>query len=76
VPDRVDELRRKLAELEARVRGAMARGDADADALRYDEEVRRDMARYVGEAEVERYFNLFAAATDYRGVRFYLERNP
>lgn len=76
VPDRVAQLRRKLGELEARVRGAMARGDADEDALRYDEEVRRDMAQYVGEAEVERYFNLFAAATDYRGVRFYLERNP
>ena len=75
VPDRVDQMRRTLADLEARVRGAMARGEADEDALRYDREVRDEMARYVGKAEVERYFNLFAAATDYAGVRFYLERN-
>lgn len=76
VPDRVDQLRRKLAGLEARVRAAMARGDAAEDALRYDREVREEMAPYVGKAEVDRYFNLFAAATDYAGVRFYLERNP
>ncbi|HSW29951.1 MAG TPA: MBL fold metallo-hydrolase [Longimicrobiales bacterium] len=76
VPDRVDQMRRKLAELEARVRGAMASGDAAEDQLRYDREVREEMAQYVGKDEVERYFNLFAAATDYAGVRFYLERNP
>ncbi|NJD20300.1 MAG: MBL fold metallo-hydrolase [Gemmatimonadetes bacterium] len=74
-PDRVDQLRRKLALLEARVRGAMARGDAEEDALRYEREVREEMAPYVGEAEVDRYFNLFSAANDYRGVRCYLERN-
>ncbi len=76
VPDRVAQLRGRLAALEARVRGAMARGDAAEDQHRYDREVREEMARYVGKAEVERYFNLFAATTDYAGVRFYLERNP
>lgn len=76
VPDRVAELRRKLAELEARVRGAMAKGDAAEDQLRYDREVRDEMAAHVGRAEAERYFSLFAPATDYAGVRFYLERNP
>ena len=76
VQDRVDQMRRRLLGLEARVRGAMARGDAAEDALRYDLEVRQEMAQYVGKDEVERYFNLFAAATDYAGVQFYLERNP
>ena len=75
VPDRVEQLRGKLAALEARVRGAMARGD-DADALRYEREVREEMAPHLGTSEVMRYFDMFAAATDYAGVRFYLERNP
>lgn len=76
VPDRVAQLRRKLAELEARVRGAMARGDAAEDQIRYDREVRDEMAAHVGKPEAERYFSLFAPAIDYAGVRFYLERNP
>jgi len=76
VQDRVDQMRRTLAALEARVRSAMARGNAAEDQLRYDREVRDEMAQHLGRAEVERYFNLFAAATDYAGVRFYLERNP
>lgn len=75
VPDRVAQLRGKLAELEARVRRAMAAGDDD-DARRYDREVRDALAPYLGRDEVERYFDMFTAATDYAGVRFYLERNP
>jgi len=54
----------------------MAKGDAAEDQLRYDREVRDEMAAYVGRSEAERYFSLFAPAIDYAGVRFYLERNP
>jgi len=75
VPDRVEQLRRKLGELEARVRGALARDDAD-DAVRYDREVRDELAPFLGDGEVQRYFDVFTALNDYAGVRFYLERNP
>lgn len=75
VPARVAQLRERLSALEARVRGAMARGDAE-DALRYDREVRDELAPFRGREEVERYFDMFTAANDYAGVRFYLERNP
>ena len=75
VPARVAQLRERLAALEARVRSAMARGDAD-DALRYDREVRDEFAPYLGREGVERYFDMFTAANDYAGVRFYLKRNP
>lgn len=75
VPGRVAQLRSRLAALERRVRDAMARGD-DEDAGRYDREVRDELAPFLGRDEVERYFDMFTAATDYAGVRFYLERNP
>lgn len=75
VPGRVTQLRERLAALEARVRAAMARGD-DADAARYDAEVRDELAPHLGREEVDRYFDMFTAATDWAGVKFYLERNP
>lgn len=75
VPARVLQLRERLAALEARVRDAMARGDL-ADAERYDEEVRRELAPFRGKEAVDRYFDMFTAAMDWAGVRFYLERNP
>lgn len=75
VAERVAQLRGRLAGLERRVREAMARGD-DADAARYDREVRDGLAPFLGREEVERYFDMFNAATDWTGVRFYLERNP
>jgi len=76
VQARVSQLRQRLEALEARVRGAMARGDADEDARRYDRDVRDELAPYLREGEARRYFEVFAPATDYAGVRFYLERNP
>jgi glyoxylase-like metal-dependent hydrolase (beta-lactamase superfamily II) len=75
VPGRIAQLREGLSRLEVRVRDAMARGDED-DARRYDREVRDALAPFLGRDEVERYFDMFTAATDYSGVRFYLERNP
>lgn len=75
VPDRVRQLREALAALEARVRKAMAEGDDD-DAQRYDQEVRESLAPFHGREAVDRYFDMFTAATDWAGVKFYLERNP
>lgn len=74
VAGRAGELARRLDVLETRVRSAMDRGDAD-DAGRYDREVRDELAPFVGRDEVERYFDMFTAATDWAGVRFYAERN-
>lgn len=75
VPDRVRQMKERLHALERRVRDAMARGE-DAAARRYDREVREEMAPFLGREEVERYFDMFTAATDWAGVKFYLERNP
>lgn len=75
VPGRIGQLREGLLSLERRVRDARARGNEEDDALRYDREVRERLAPFVGRAEVERYFDMFTAATDWAGVRFYLERN-
>jgi glyoxylase-like metal-dependent hydrolase (beta-lactamase superfamily II) len=75
VPNRVRQLREGLAGLEARVRAAVARGDED-DALRYDEEVRDGLAPFLGREAVDRYFGMFTAASDWAGVKFYLDRNP
>lgn len=75
VPGRARQLRERLDALEARVRAALARGD-DGDARRYDEEVREKLAPFLGREEVDRYFDMFTAATDWAGVKFYLERNP
>ena len=74
VADRVEQLRTRLDALEARVRRAMESGDDD-DAARFDEEVRAELAAYLPEGRVDRYFETFSAATDWAGVRFYLERN-
>jgi len=76
VAARVSQLRQRLEALEARVRDAMGRGDADADAVRYDEEIRDELAPYLTQGEAQRYFDVFKVSNDYAGVRFYLERNP
>ena len=76
VTARVAQLRERLEALEARVRDAMARGEAEADVGRYDREIRDELAPYLAEGEVRRYFDVFKVANDYAGVRFYLERNP
>lgn len=75
VPGRVRQLRERLQDLERRVRAAVAGGDIE-DAERYEEEVRLRLAPVRGRDEVDRYFDLFPAATDWAGVRFYVERNP
>jgi glyoxylase-like metal-dependent hydrolase (beta-lactamase superfamily II) len=76
VEERRDQLEARLAALEARVRAALEAGDEEEDAARFEEEVREELAPYMGREEVDRYFDMFSAATDWAGVAFYLKRNP
>ena len=39
-------------------------------------EVREELAPFMGEDRVNRYFDMFPAATDWAGVAFYVKRNP
>jgi glyoxylase-like metal-dependent hydrolase (beta-lactamase superfamily II) len=75
---RAAELRTALGELAGRVRAALEAGKAEveADAERYEEEVRARLAEHLPRARVDRYFDTFAAATDYAGMRRFVERNP
>lgn len=74
VEQRRAQLAARLDALESRVRAALAAGD-DSDAKRFDEEVREELAPYVGQQRVDRYFDMFSAAVDWAGVAFFLERN-
>lgn len=65
----------RLAALEARVRAALEAGDEETDAARFEEEVREELAPFMGREQVDRYFDMFSAATDWAGVAFYLKRN-
>src|SRR5690606_4495640 len=69
------ELDERLAALEARVRAALEDGD-EQDAARFDHEVREELAPHMGREQVDRYFDMFSAATDWEGVAFYVNRNP
>ncbi len=68
-------LQERLDALEARVRVALRAGDSD-DAARYERQVRDELESWARRERVDRYFDTFSAATDWAGVRFYLERNP
>jgi hypothetical protein len=52
----------------------MKTGDLE-DAERFDAEVREELAPFMGEERVNRYFDMFPAATDWAGMAFYLKRN-
>jgi glyoxylase-like metal-dependent hydrolase (beta-lactamase superfamily II) len=69
------QLSERLGELEARVRIALETGD-ESDAARFEAEVRHELAPFMGENRVNRYFDMFPAATDWAGVAFYVKRNP
>ena len=75
VPERIAQLREGLASVERRVRDAVARDDLD-DAQRYDREVRERLSPFREPGRVDEYFDMFTAATDWAGVKFYVERNP
>ena len=74
VPDRVRQLRERLAAVEARVRRAVAEGDLETRRATSGRCARS--WRPPGPGEVDRYFDMFTAATDWAGVKFYVERNP
>ena len=73
VEDRREQLAERLAKLEARVRAALALGD-EHDALDYEEEVREEISAHRPRELVDRYFDVFPAATDWAGVRRYIEK--
>ncbi|GIT51206.1 MAG: MBL fold metallo-hydrolase [Gemmatimonadota bacterium] len=75
VDGRCSELQDCLNELEARVRIGLANGD-DEDAQRFGNEVREELAKYMGPERAIRYFEMFSASIDWEGVAFYLKRNP
>ena len=68
------QLDERLRALAVRVRAAMEAGDLE-DAERFDAEVREELSPFMGEERVNRYFDMFPAATDWAGVAFYLKRN-
>jgi hypothetical protein len=76
VEQRREQLRSRLEALEARVRVAIEVGDEEQDAQRFEDEVRAELAPFMGEDRVNRYFDMFPAATDWAGVAFYVKRNP
>jgi len=73
-PRRV-QLAERLEALEARVRAWLETGD-ESEVEDFAREVREELVPFKGEDWVNRYFNMFPAATDWAGVAFYLERNP
>jgi len=66
----------RLDGLESRVRAALDAGDETEDPRRFEREVREELAPFMGEERVNRYFDMFPAATDWAGVCFYVKRNP
>ncbi|MDH3271964.1 MAG: MBL fold metallo-hydrolase, partial [Gemmatimonadota bacterium] len=76
VESRRVQLRERLEALEARVRAAIESGQEREDAARFEREVRAELAPFMGEDRVNRYFDMFPAETDWAGVAFYVKRNP
>ncbi|MDE3001949.1 MAG: MBL fold metallo-hydrolase [Gemmatimonadota bacterium] len=70
------QLMERLEALESRVRVAIDEGREDEDAAAFEKEVREELAPFMGEDRVNRYFDMFPAATDWAGVMFYIKRNP
>lgn len=70
------QLLERLNALEDRVRAAIEAGEEVEDAERFEREVREELAPYMGEDRVNRYFDMFPARTDWAGVAFYVKRNP
>lgn len=75
--DRALELDGTLRRLHRRVMAALEAGAAraDADAEAFDAESREAQRPFRGD-DVDRYFDAFSAATDYAGMRRFVEKNP
>ena len=76
VEDRRLQLTERLELLERRVRAAIDEGREEEDAAAFEREVRQELAPFMGEDRVNRYFDMFPAATDWAGVMFFVKRNP
>jgi glyoxylase-like metal-dependent hydrolase (beta-lactamase superfamily II) len=66
----------ELLRMALRVRAALEIDDADADAERYATDVRARVSEHADPEWVDRYFDVFSAANDYRGMVRYLTKNP
>lgn len=77
--DRFHERRAELAgallKVARRVRRALDRDELDQEAQAFESEVRERISEHLEGTRVDRYFDVFTAATDFRGMAFYLERN-
>jgi glyoxylase-like metal-dependent hydrolase (beta-lactamase superfamily II) len=71
--DRRQQLSERLRALESRVEAALARG-IESDPLDYEEEVRAEQAAFRPRGLVDRYFDVFPAATDWAGVKRWVEK--
>lgn len=74
--ERARELATALTALAERAEGALAAGTVEADAEAFHRETVARLAPHRPAGEVERYFEVFSAANDYRGAVRYVERNP
>ena len=70
------QLKARLEALEKRVRAAIVAGNEVEDAEKFEREVREELAPFMGEERVNRYFDMFPAQTDWAGMAFYVKRNP
>ena len=70
---RLSEMRERLSALRDRVEAALASGD-DSDRDVYEDEIREAISAFRPREEVDGYFDAFSAATDWDGMRLYLER--
>ena len=70
---RLSEMRDRLSALRDRVEAALASG-SDSDRDVYEREVREAISEFRPKDEVDGYFDVFSAAVDWDGMRFYLER--
>lgn len=68
VAGRIRSMREALDALVGRVRVALRKAVTEEDAGAWEEEVRERLARHRPREEVDRYFEVFRAATDYAGV--------
>jgi len=70
---RVRQMRLRLLALQDRVQKAIATGD-DSDRAVFESEAREELAQFRPREEIDSYFDAFAAAGDWNGMKFYLER--
>ena len=72
VRERIADLGARLDALEVRVRGALEEDRVDEDARDYERDVRAEHELHLPPERVMRYFDVFRAETDYRGVVRYV----